>query len=565
MPRKTGQSRLQYGLFAVPLEEMIAEDNMVRVIDAFVDSLDLGKLGFKAQPSGLGASSYEPAVLLKIYLYGYLNRVRSSRRLELECRRNVEMYWLTERQEPSYHTISTFRTFQEKDEKGKVAFCHRKALKGVFRCFVAFCNGIDLLGKETIAVDGTKIAAQNSRKKHVSADKVALKMARVEARIEEYMQELDLMDEQDIEDETPDVQAILSALGDMDARKQELEQQKKVLDEAQAEDPSVTQLCLTDPEARMLTVNNEGMTQIAYNVQSAVDDKHCLIVHYSVENQKDVYLLGPASKAAKEALGLGADDPLDALADKGYHSGKGLQECADANITTYVAFPEQTYRDRPKGFQKPDFRYDKEKDEYVCPNDKPLKTSGTWHEKRGRQGHLESRHKLYRSPFGVCSECPFRDKCLSASNIGQRHGRTLERSEYEEAVAENRRRILRHRDKYKRRQAIVEHPFGTIKRSWGAYYTLLKGKEKVGGEMGIAFTVYNLRRVVSILGAKGAIEALKGFGNGALGLWRTVAALVRAGRLAALWRIRGNVAGGLRRSRSGRSFERSFFTTCVQR
>ena len=184
MPRKTGHSRLQYGLFATPLEEMIAPDNMVRVIDAFGDSLDLGKLGFKAQPSELGASSYEPATLLKIYLYGYLNRVRSSRRLELECRRNVEMMWLAERQEPSYHTISTFRTFQEKDDKGKTLFCHRKALKGVFRCFVAFCNGAGLLGKETVAVDGTKIAAQNSRKKHISADKIARKMERAYADIE---------------------------------------------------------------------------------------------------------------------------------------------------------------------------------------------------------------------------------------------------------------------------------------------------------------------------------------------------------------------------------------------
>lgn len=545
MPRKTGQSRLQYGLFATPLEEMIAEDNMVRVVDAFADSLDLAALGFKAAPSDLGASSYEPAVLLKIYLYGYLNRVRSSRRLEMECQRNVEVMWLTERQVPCYHTISTFRTFQEKDEKGKILFCHRKALKGVFRCFVAFCNGTDLLGKETIAVDGTKMAAQNSRKKHVSADKIALKMRRVEARIEEYMDELDAMDAEDVEKETPDVTALLVAIADMGDRQEELKRQQALLAAAQAKDPSVTQLCITDPEARMMTLNNEGATQIAYNVQSAVDDKHCLIVHYSVENEKDLYLLGPASKAAKEALGLGLDDALEVLADKGYHSGKGLQECASANIVTYVAFPEQTYRDRPKGFQKPDFQYDSEKDEYTCPNNKPLKTSGTLHEKKGRQGHVEGLYKLYRSPFGTCSECPFRDKCLSASNIEQRHGRTLERSEHEEAVIENRKRLLRHRDKYKRRQSIVEHPFGTIKRSWGAYYTLLKGKEKVSGEMAIAFTVYNLRRVVSILGAKGAINALKGFKRGGFGLWRAVAALGRERRRAGPWRVRGNVGGGL--------------------
>lgn len=545
MPRKTGQSRLQYGLFATPLEDLVAEDNMTRVIDAFVDSLDLGKLGFKTAPCSMGASSYDPAVLLKIYFYGYLNRVRSSRRLEAECRRNVEMMWLTERQTPTYHTISTFRTFQEKDDKGKVLFCHRKALKAVFRYFVSVCGSIGLHGKQTVAVDGTKIAAQNSKKRHISADKLARKMERVENRIEEYMAELDAFDAQEIADETPDVKAILLALGDMGARKEELEQHQALLAAAQAEDPSVTQICLTDPDARMLPINNEGMMQIAYNVQSAVDDQHCLIVHYSVENQKDLYLLGPVTKGAKDALGLGDADSLEVLADKGYHSGKGLQECADANIVTYVAFPEQTYRDRPKGFQKADFRYDKDKDEYVCPNDQPLATKGTLHEKHGRQGHLQSTYKLYRSPFGVCSECPFRDKCLSASNLEQRQGRTIERSEYEEAVIENRKRILRHRDKYKRRQAIVEHPFGTIKRSWGAYYTLLKGKEKVSGEMAIVFTVYNLRRVMSILGVKETIKALKSAKTGLLALRRSVAAPVRASPLAAQWRVRANVGGGL--------------------
>ena len=150
MPRKTGQSRIQYGLFATPLEEMIAPDSMVRVIDAFVDAIDLAEMGFKTTISGMGASSYDPAVLLKIYFYGYLNRIRSSRMLERECVRNIELFWLTDRQTPSYHTISTFRTSQQKDEKDKILFCHRKALKSVFRYFVDFCNAIDLLGKQIL-------------------------------------------------------------------------------------------------------------------------------------------------------------------------------------------------------------------------------------------------------------------------------------------------------------------------------------------------------------------------------------------------------------------------------
>jgi transposase len=509
MPQKTGHSRLQYGLFATPLEDLIAPDSMVRVIDAFVNALDLSDLGFKTTVSHRGASSYDPAVLLKIYFYGYINRIRSSRMLERECARNIELFWLTDRQAPSYHTISTFRTFQEKDANGNVLFCHRRALKAVFRYFVDFCNELDMLGRTTVAIDGTKIAAQNSKKRHISEDKINRKLDRVENRITEYLDELDQLDSEEVIIETPDALALLRAIGDMDARKTELLQQKQLLEAAKAADPQITQVCLTDPDARMLPINNEGMMQIAYNVQSAVDDKHNLIVDYSVENQKDVYLLSPMAISAREVMGMDETDPLEVLADKGYHSGKGLHECAEAGITTYVAFPEQTFKERPKGFQKIDFTYHPEKDAYTCPANQPLKTRGTWHEKHGRQGHLQSRYKLYRSPFSACAACPFKDKCLSEANIKQRHGRTLERSEYEEAVIENRKRILRHRDKYKRRQAIVEHPFGTTKRSWGAYYTLLKGKEKVSGEMAIVFTAYNIRRMVTILGADLLIEVLK--------------------------------------------------------
>lgn len=307
----------------------------------------------------MAASSYDPAVLLKIYFYGYLNRIRSSRMLERECTRNIELFWLTGRQMPSYHTISTFRTFHEKDkENGQVVFCHRKALKTVFPHFVDFCNAIDLLGWKDIAIDGTKICVQNSKKRHISEDKINRKLDRVENRISEYLEELDQLDGEDVANETPDALALLMAINDMDVRQQELQQQKALLDAAKAADPSVTQICLTDPEARMLPINNEGMMQIAFNVQSAVDDKNNLIVDYSVENQKDLYLLGPVAIAARDAMGMTPNDPLNVLADKGYHSGKGLHECFEAGIITYVAFPEQSFRDRPKGFQKTDFNYD---------------------------------------------------------------------------------------------------------------------------------------------------------------------------------------------------------------
>ncbi len=523
MPRKTGHSRLQYGLFATPLEDMIAPDNPVRVVEAFVDSLDLEKLGFRAvRPQTRGASSFGPDTLLKIYFYGYLNRVRSSRRLEAECRRNVELMWLTERQTPSYHTISTFRTLQEKDAEGKTVFCHRKALKNVFKAFNIFLDRLGMFGKETIAIDGTKISAQNSKKNHLTEDKIARKLERIENRIDEYLDELDAFDAREMEEETPDVKAILLAIADLDERKDRLMDMDALLLAAQAEDPHVTQISLTDPESRMLPLNNEGMMELAYNVQSAVDDRHSLIAHYSVENQKDLYLLSPVAIETKKAMGLGKDDNLNALADKGYHSGKGLQECADENIVTFVAFPEQSHKDRPKGFQKPDFKYDRDNDQYTCPAGKHLKTKGTWHEKRGRQGHVQSRYKLYRSSFNTCLACPFAHKCLSEANLKQSHGRSIERSEYEEAAIANRKRILLHREMYKRRQAIVEHPFGTIKRSWGFNYTLLKSKEKVSGEMAIIFTAYNLRRSMSIFGVSVLIEVLKERFGGFFAMWRFV-------------------------------------------
>ncbi|MCF8252929.1 MAG: IS1182 family transposase, partial [Saprospiraceae bacterium] len=410
MARKTKESRLQYGLFATPLEEMIAPDNPVRVVDAFVDAMDLASFGFKAvAPSHMGAASYDPSDLLKIYFYGYFNRVRSSRCLERECARNVEMMWLTGRLTPCYHTISTFRTYKEEDKDGKVLHDHRRALVAVFRSFNRFLDRQGLFGKETFAVDGTKMAAQNSKKKHISEDKIARKLQRLDGRIAEYLEELEAADREAAPTEKKG--AVQKAIQELEANKEAVLQLGDMLQAAQNEDPTVTQVSLTDPDARMLPINNEGMMMVAYNVQSTVDAQHCLIADFSVENQKDNYLLAPMGASVKEALSIEGD--IDLLADKGYHSGKGLQACAEGGITTYVAFPEQAYGDRPKGFQKPDFKYDEGKDVYLCPAKKELATSGTWHGKLGRQKHPQGRYKLYRSPFTVCSACPFRDKCLS--------------------------------------------------------------------------------------------------------------------------------------------------------
>lgn len=499
MAHRTGQDRSQFGLFATPLEEMIAEDNIVRLIDVFVDKLDLEKLGFEhVRTHQTGAPPYEPGLLLKIYMYGYFNRVRSSRKLEAECGRNIEMMWLTKVQQPSYHTIATFRSIK----------AHRPAFKQVFRLFNQLLVQAELFGKELIAVDGTKVRAQNSKKNNLSEEKINKRLDYHAGKFHEYLDELDRADEAVAAGREPNVrpETLNKALDEIQQRTEKLNALLDVLAEVQQEDPTIKQISLTDPDARAMATNNLGHVDIVYNVQSAVDDRHCLIADFSVENVPDIYLLGQATLAAKSALGV---ETLEALADKGYHYGAELQKCAKADVTTYVAYPEQDYKTKESGFQKIDFVYDAQKDVYTCPAKQELGTTGTPYDRKNRNGQIQNQYKIYRAPYNTCAACPFADRCLTASSHETKNGRSIERSIYEEAVVNNRLRVINNRDKYKRRQAIVEHPFGTIKRSWGYYYTLLKGKEKVEAEYTLVFLTYNLRRAVNILGVKDLIERIK--------------------------------------------------------
>jgi len=499
MAHRTGKDRIQFGLFATPLEEMIAEENIVRVIDIFVDKLDLDKLGFEhVRTKQTGSPPYEPALLLKIYMYGYFNRIRSSRRLEVECGRNIEMMWLTNLQQPSYHTIATFRSIK----------AHGPALKQVFRLFNQVLVQAELFGKELIAVDGTKIRAQNSKKNNLSAEKINKRLDYHAGKFQEYLDELDRADAAIAAGKTPDIspETLNKALDEIQQRSEKLYGLLEVLQEIQKEDPSVLQISLTDPDARTMATNNLGHTDIVYNVQSAVDDTHCLVVDFSVEKVPDVHLLGKVATAAKVELRV---ETLEVLADKGYCSGAELQKCVKEHITTYVAYPEQDYKSKETGFQKIDFTYDADKDVYICPAKQELSSNGTLYDKKGRTGQVQNQIKVYKASYKTCAECPFASKCLTASLHKQRHGRQIERSKYEEAVTNNRLRVINNRDKYKRRQAIVEHPFGTIKRSWGYYYTLLKGKEKVEAEYSLVFLTYNLRRAVNILGIKALLERIK--------------------------------------------------------
>ena len=519
MPIKTGLPRSR----SILLDELIAEDHPVRVIDAFVDSLNLATLGFRLWGThAFGASAYPAACLLKIYLYGYFNRIRSSRKLETECGRNLELIWLTASLAPCYHTISTFRTYKKKAKDQEPAYNHRQALHAVFKTFNQLLKQAELFGKETVAIDGTKIRAQNSKKNNLSEDKIQKRLDYHEGRFMEYLDELDRADAAIGRGEEAVVSpaVINKALDEIQQRTQKLESLLNLLHQAQEEDPAIRQISLTDPDARSLPMNNLGHTDIAYNIQSAVDDKNHLVAHFSVENISDIHLLSRSALAAKEELGA---HTLEVLADKGYHYGAELQKCADNNITTYVAYPDQDYKTKEEGFRKEDFEYDAGKNVYICPVGEELTTNGTVYEKHGRNGQLQNRFQRYRLPFAKCKSCICASFCLTESAYRIRHGRHVERSLDEAATEANRLRVLNNRDKYKRRQAIVEHPFGTIKRSWGFYYTLLKGKEKVDGEYSLVFLTYNMRRALSILGASGLRERIKRLFFRFFVPWRSVA------------------------------------------
>lgn len=505
MPIKTGLPRSR----SIVLDEFIAEENPVRVIDAFVDSLDLAALGFRLCGTyTFGASAYPASTLLKIYIYGYFNRVRSSRKLEAECARNLELIWLTSSLLPCYHTISTFRTYKKKAKEQEPAYNHRQALHGVFKTFNQLLKQAELFGKETVAIDGTKIRAQNSKKNNISEEKIRKRLDYHESRFMEYLDELDRADDAIKRGEEPTIHpgVIHKALDEIQQRTQKLEGSLDLLRQAQAEDPSIRQISLIDPDARSLPMNNLGHTGIAYNVQTAVDDKHCLVAHFSIEHTPDIHLLSQTATAAKTALQA---ETLDVLADKGYHYSVELQKCVEAEITTYVAYPDQDYKTKEEGFRKEDFEYDADKDIYICPVGEELTTNGTIYKKHGKNGQLQTQFRVYRLPYAKCRQCICAEFCLTAASHQVRHGRHIDRNIYEEAAVANRLRVLNNRVKYKRRQAIVEHPYGTIKRSWGYYYTLLKGKEKVNGEYSLVFLVYNMRRAMSILGVKGLSERIK--------------------------------------------------------
>ena len=464
------------------LEDKITADNPVRFIDAFVNHIDPVKIGF--QPKILkteGRPNFRLEVFLKLYLYGYLNGVRSSRRLEKECFRNIEVQWLLEAIHPNYHSISDFR----KDNP--------KALKQLFKLFVLFLKDAELIASDTIAIDGTKSRAHNSKKANYNQKKIDKHKAYIDAKSQEY---LDQLEQNDIQENPVVIKNIQQKIEGLKQNKIKYE-----LLEEELKNSGEPQISTTDADARALLVQGQ-VVEVSYNIQAAVDSKHNLVVATHTINRNDKNALAAIALEVKENLAL---ETFTVLVDKGYHNGRELHTCKQNNITTIVAVPEQG-KSNENGTQPEylvsKFIYNKENNSYTCPEGKTLTTTGSWHKKTGRTEESGYNFQKYRTP--ACKTCLVKDLCTS-----RKGGRELDRSQYADAVEENHQRYKDNPQLYRKRQEINEHIFGTIKRKWGYNYTDLVGLEKVNGEHSLIMLVYNIKRAINILGVPELIAKLK--------------------------------------------------------
>lgn len=473
------------------INSIISADNEVRVIDAFVDALNLKQLGFShTVHKSEGRPPYHPKVFLNLYIYGYMNRVRSSRRLERECERNIEVQWLLGELKPNYHSIADFR---------KV---HAKQFKSVFKMFVMFLNESDLLGKTLVGVDGSKFRAVNSKKNNYNEKKIERHLTYIDNKAAEYLEQLDAMDKEEGKSSER-----LICKRDIKKKLKQLKERRINYEaiQKQVEQSNDGQVSTTDTESKALIIN-KNIVEVAYNAQIVVDAQNNLLIHYEATNKNDSKALAKAACEAKIVLQA---KEITVLADKGYHNGEQIEKCEKENITTVVAYREQpSVKHLDEKYLVENFQYNKKDDTYTCPQGHTLKTNGTWYnknhrsEKRKAGGITEVKH--YKTPH--CKNCPVLNQCTKNT---RGRGRVVERSKYQDYVDRNNHRVNTQRELYNKRQQICEHPFGTIKRGWGYTYTLLKGLKKVDGEMGIIFTCYNLRRIISIMGVEKLLKKLK--------------------------------------------------------
>jgi transposase len=484
---KSGESRHQASLLPPRIEDYVGPDNPVRAIESFVCALDLAKLGFRhadRAAEGMGQPPYDPADLLKLYLYGYINQVRSSRRLEREAGRNLELIWLLKNLRPGYRTIANFRKE------------NWKALKAVNRGFVLLARELGLVGGAVVAIDGSFFHGDASKASIFTHKRLAKQIAELDLEIEAYGKSLEDNDAAETTQpgkdghddggsgDDADIGAKAAALMARRSRAQ------TDLDRLEASDE--TQLSLTDPDARLLSKGDQ--TIAGYNVQAVVDDKHMLIVASEVVNSSDAGHLHAMAKAAKEILEA---ETLQVLADAGYYGSADLKACEDDGIIAYLPPSEGNGVLEKQGrFSRKDFSYDATADAYRCPAHellRPIKGRFT-----NTSGRIEIRYLGRRA---ICSACPLRARCLSP----KASYRSIARWEHEDVIERHRARMLsQDADKLmRRRSAIVEHPFGTLKCRAGYRHFLVRGFNKVRGEWSLMALCYNFTRVLNILGFEG--------------------------------------------------------------
>jgi transposase len=472
-----GSDRGQSTLFPECLEDWIDESNPVRVIDVFVDELDLGALGFGGiSPEITGRPSYHPSVLLKLYIYGYLNRVQSSRRLEREAARNVEMMWLTGRLAPDHKTIADFR----KD--------NGRAIRQVCVRFVELCRLMGLLTQASVSIDGSKFKAVNNRDKNFTRDKMERRMAQIEESVARYLQQLDTADRQEPSE------ALKTKTERLKEKIEKLKEEMRRLVGLQAVMLATPdqQISLTDPDARSMATSGRGSGVVGYNVQVAVETKNHLIITHEVINEgSDRAQLSPMAKSAKAVLGV---EKLDAVADRGYFSGEEILACDNAGITVTLPKPMTSGMIARGRFGKQDFRYVTDEDVYICPAGERLPY---------RYTNEEDGLVLRRYWTNACPSCPIKKTCTSGKE------RRITRWEHEHVLEAVQRRLDEHPEKMRQRRETVEHPFGTLKARMGATHFLMKTLPKVATEMALHVLAYNMTRVMSIMGVRPLMAAMR--------------------------------------------------------
>ncbi len=459
-----GKNRTQSVLFPESLDQIVDQDNEVRIIDLFVDSIILEDFKFVIKTTTEGRPAYHPKDLLKLYVYGYLNSIRSSRVLEKECKRNIEVIWLMKELNPDHNTISNFRRDNE------------KAIRKVFRYTVSLAKHFDLIGGKLVAGDSTKLRAQNSKKNNFTPKKIEKHLAYIDEKLDQYNKAMADADDDNKQIITKEIQKHTSRKEGYQAMRQQLETTGEV------------QISTSDPDSRQLITRN-NITEVAYNVQTVVDSKHCIPIDYKVTNENDSKAMSGMLRRSRVIL---QTNEFTALYDKGYHTGSEFKAAHDIGVEVMVAIPLVASHAPDQNYDVSNFIYNNENDTYICPQQQALTTNGSWYKKDRGKSIIRMKHYKTKS----CETCPVNNLCTK-----NKEGRLIERSEHAEYIEQNKINIEAHPQAYKKRQAIVEHPYGVIKRQWGFYYIMTKkGKKRASADVGFMFIAYNMRRMMNILG-----------------------------------------------------------------